>query len=469
MKRALVVLMLLFPLRAHAHIGSPDVFFEGDAGPYHLAVTIRVPQVIPGVASIEIRTSSEVSEISVVPMRLYGPGSEHPPAADRAARSTADPQFFTASLWLMERGSLQVRITVNGAHGEGRLGVPVPAVAQRTLGMDRGLGILLFGLMLVLATSLVSIVAGAVREAALDPAAASVPRRRTKLAVVIAATVVVALIAFGNMWWTAEAAQYDRSTYRPWHVTPELAGCRLSIAPNVGHLLPDHGHDMHLFLVRSPAPGIDRLLHLHPQLDPEHGDRYVQILPSVPAGHYQLFVDVVTQSGFPITGTAELELPELACPELSGDDSAWAGAAPLASRPVSTFPDGSRMVWDRPATIHQNAAMTFRFRVEDQTGQPASDLEPYMGMAAHAEIFRSDLTVFAHVHPEGSIAMPALELARESLMAMPMPGMAGHAMPVAPTISFPYGFPREGTYRIFVQIKRAGRILTAAFDTQIAP
>jgi hypothetical protein len=30
--------------------GSPDVFFEGQAGPYKLLVTIRPPQVVPGVA-----------------------------------------------------------------------------------------------------------------------------------------------------------------------------------------------------------------------------------------------------------------------------------------------------------------------------------------------------------------------------------------------------------------------------------
>ena len=42
-----------------AHVGSPDVFLEGNAGPYKLFVTVRVPQVIPGIAEIEIRSESE--------------------------------------------------------------------------------------------------------------------------------------------------------------------------------------------------------------------------------------------------------------------------------------------------------------------------------------------------------------------------------------------------------------------------
>ena len=52
--------------------------------------------------------------------------------------------------------------------------------------------------------------------------------------------------------------------------------------------------------------------------------------------------------------------------------------------------------------------MILRFEVQDQNGKPATDVEPYMGMAAHAEIVSSDLQVFAHIHPSGSVPMAAL-------------------------------------------------------------
>jgi hypothetical protein len=62
--------------------------------------------------------------------------------------------------------------------------------------------------------------------------------------------------------------------------------------------------------------------------------------------------------------------------------------------------------------------------------------------------------------------MAALELARattEMPAGMPMANPLAN-VPLAPKVSFPYGFPRPGAYRIFVQIKRGGRVETGAFD-----
>jgi hypothetical protein len=336
-----------------------------------------------------------------------------------------------------------VRIAVDGARGRGRLAVPIPAVAQRTLAMDTGLGTLLFALMLVLALAIVSILGAAVREAGLPPGEQARRRRRWPTLAIGAA--VVALIAVGNAWWNTEAASYAESVAKPWELQLHRDACTLALGPVKMPLLPDHGHDMHLFVLRAPA--LDLVLHLHPT---RAGDDFVQQLPTMPAGHYRVFADVVHKTGFPITGTGELDVPDLVCDPLTGDDAQWAGAATLA--------DGGRIVWDH-GPLRAGEAQSLKFRVEDRDGKPATDLEPYMGMAAHAVIVRRDLSVFAHIHPVGSVAMPALELANGA--------HAAHMHHVAPSISFPYGFPQPGSYRVFVQVKRAGIVETAAFDAEV--
>jgi hypothetical protein len=146
------------------------------------------------------------------------------------------------------------------------------------------------------------------------------------------------------------------------------------------------------------------------------------------------------------------------------------------------LPDGGHIVWQRPAgALKAGVPLEFTFAVQDKDGRPAQDIEPYMGMAGHAEFVRSDLSVFAHVHPAGSVSMAALELAQDGLpnaagteqapMSMPMSAAMSMPMtdsgPLPPEVRFPYGFPRPGDYRIFVQIKRDGRVETGVFDAHV--
>jgi hypothetical protein len=115
----------------------------------------------------------------------------------------------------------------------------------------------------------------------------------------------------------------------------------------------------------------------------------------------------------------------------------------------------------------------FTFRVDDVSGRPATDLELYMGMPGHAVFVRRDRQVFAHVHPAGSASMAALAIGQRALAEANRPDEAPsdphahHAASLPATVSFPYGFPEAGDYRIFVQVKRSGRIVTRAFDAHV--
>jgi hypothetical protein len=528
----IAVLLLFAP--AWAHVGNPDVYFQGAAGPYHLIITIRTPQMIPGTADVEILSATPgISKITVVPLYIVGPGAKYPPVGDLLAQSKEDPQYFSGKIWLMESGSWQVRVQVEGAQGAGELAVPVPAAARRTLPMQKSLGILLFALMSLLVVAIISIVGAARRESTLPPGEFPTAERsrRGRWMMLGTAVVVCGILYFGNWWWNSEASAKARQMiYKPppldvslepngklllkmrnseWHRTrPETV---------MTALIPDHGHLMHLFLLREP--GMDRFYHLHPQialltpgLHTVDGTSFETDLPAIPAGRYQVFADVVRESGFPDTMIAEINLPDIPGVALSGDNSA-AASSPLSANgalannngdasgasgtsgttekvsitsdgPTATLPDGYKMIWERgTAPFTTNHFVWLRFRLETPDGKPVSDSEPYMGMAGHAEIVNSDRTVFAHIHPDGSVAMAALELTQENSTtgnanANAQSGVSGDANmgamdmsmdPRSAEVSFPYGFPKAGEYRLFIQMKRGGTIETGVFDTQVLP
>src|SRR6516165_9576955 len=247
LSNVLCVLFVCAPL--YAHVGSPDVYYEGDAGPYHLFVTVRLPQVIPGVAEIQVRCASkDVQTIQVVPMRLTGPGSNLPPIPDVAQRSKDDPQFFVSSLWLMEFGALQVRIQAEGTKGKAELAVPVPAFARQSLPMNRSMRGLLAVSMLFLALTLVLIAGAIVRESSLAPGESPSGSNKVRAIIVMAGAVVVSAVVLylGKAWWNVEAAHYedDVNSLKPPKAQITLQdGDRLVIRPQGRLAVPIVGAD----------------------------------------------------------------------------------------------------------------------------------------------------------------------------------------------------------------------------------
>ena len=125
------------------------------------------------------------------------------------------------------------------------------------------------------------------------------------------------------------------------------------------------------------------------------------------------------------------------------------------------------MVWLRDSTAYRaRVPYWFRFRIEDEPGHPAEDLELYMGMLGHAAFIKSDGSIFAHIHPSGSVSMASLSLTEPAAAAHHMHHQAA-ALPSE--VSFPFGFPQPGEYRIFIQIKRRSAVATGIFDIHVEP
>ncbi|GAB3505417.1 hypothetical protein GCM10027341_36990 [Spirosoma knui] len=295
----------------------------------------------------------------------------------------------------------------------------------------------------------------------------------------------------------------------------------------LSYILPDHGKLMHVFMVRTP--GLDAFAHLHPER--RDTLQYESKLPLLPGGRYLIYADVVYRSGFTETLTDTVEVPSLklsasaaAAAKLTDSDDSWVVTEPMGvkanalnvphldndmvvcGKPGASgkLDDGSTMLWmDKPGKVLESGKLyNLKFAVADPQGKAAT-LEPYLGMGGHAAILRSDGSVYIHLHPVGTYSMAAEEslvgriadtsrtfhypdakhfrdsidtyvarlktlpeTEKNRMLMATMPQM-DHAMTTNNMVQFPYAFPRAGHYRIWVQVKRNGRVLTGVFDTQV--
>jgi hypothetical protein len=202
---------------------------------------------------------------------------------------------------------------------------------------------------------------------------------------------------------------------------------------------------------------------------------------------------VVRESGYTVSMADTVDVPAGAAqPNTDGDD-AWTTTPASAGSAAATLSDGGRIAISIDGAPAIARDITIRARVTNADGTPAP-LAPWLGMAGHAMVVRTDGQVFMHLHPMGTSSMAAQQrlLRREAgdtvnhgeaqPVAMPM-SMPGHSMATSDSsmhataapaaigdVAFPVAFPSAGSYRVFVQVRRMGRAIdTAVLDVTIPP
>ena len=479
-----------------AHVGSPDVWFDGAAGPYKVLVHVQPPSVVPGIAVVNVQVADPtVTRVTALVNTFDATGAAPPP--DVAAPIPERPTWYSTRLWVMEGGSNGVTVGVSGARGDGSVVVPLTALPMRRLAFGGVLAVLLPVAGVILALGLFTIVGAAVREGVLPPGAEPDTQRRRRARFAMArAVLVLAIVIVGTAaWWRAEDSSFTRRLYRPmpvrtaidtaagqlrftitdsiWAHRNDIAWLRARRIPALNDLalIEDHGKLVHLFLISSD--GHTAFAHLHPATT--DSVTFTAPLPNVPAGTYSLFADIVHASGLAQTLTSTISIPATRTATESGRmdaDDSWAvgrtGTESASGSPTrSMLDDGTVLTWSRPPTsplvAGEEADLHF---VAVPPSDDTASLEPFLGMAGHAVVVRDDAKVFIHLHPLGTISVAA-----QARLTPSSPGGTSHAMSmaaVAPdSLYFPYAFPQPGKYTVWVQVKRKGRVMTGSFPAEV--
>lgn len=287
------------------------------------------------------------------------------------------------------------------------------------------------------------------------------------------------------------------------------------------YIIPDHGKLMHMFLVKEGS--MEVFAHLHPTR--KDTLTFEASLPNMPGGKYLVYADVLRYHGLQNTIADTVDIPSPpkvnVMPIFSGDsddtfvvtnaintqtNNLQDATITICGTPgVKTkLQDGSSIVWEEKPNqkLMSGKVYDLKFSVLAPDGKPA-ELQTYLGMMGHAAVIKDDGSVYIHLHPNGTYSSTAVQVMQKridettnirpnfnnpkrfrdsvdnillKLKAMTeaerdtilMAGMThdkkGHH---EGEVIFPYAFPKAGNYRIWLQVKREGKILTGVFDAKV--
>ena len=516
-----------------AHIGSSAVVHEGKAGNYQVQVYVEPPDVIPGTAKVSVMVDgTDITGVRMSPI-FYWTGDEGSPRSDEGILSASGS--YDGKIWLMESGAASVKIMIEGARGRGEVLIPIAAVSTAQRKLPNSLGWILAGLALLLVGIMTTIIGASTGDSLLKAGQAEndQTKKRRMVGSAIGATFCGVLLFGGNMWWSAESADYQQFMYRPYTATSKIKmengqrvlNFKIDSASVEGRLtsfiIPDHGKLMHLFLVKAGT--MDAFAHLHPMR--KDSMTFEAPLPNLPAGQYLIYADVLRFHGLQNTIADTINIPQTpkvsVAPTLAGDsDDTYvvtnaintkannlqdAGITICGTQGVKTpLQDGSSIIWEEKPNQKLMAGKVYdlKFSVLAPDGKPA-ELQTYLGMMGHAAVIKDDGSVYIHLHPNGTFSTTSVQVMQKriaetanqrpnlnnpkrfrdsvdkvliSLQAMTeterdkvlMAGMThetnGHH---GGAVTFPYVFPKAGNYRIWLQVKRQGKILTGVFDAKV--
>ena len=190
---------------------------------------------------------------------------------------------------------------------------------------------------------------------------------------------------------------------------------------------PIHERLLHLFIV---SRSLRLFAHEHPVRDGDGFELAVALQP----GAYMLIADFLPAGGAP-----QLVHQAIVTPGYAG--SPFARVPKVQEDLAGKTVDGLRARLETSMSKGGTKAVLRLVLTEAASAAAATDLEPYLGAAGHLLIVNADLTQAVHAHPE--------------------------AMSSGPDITFDVEFPSPGTYKLWAQVQRRGRVMTFPFAVRI--
>jgi Heavy metal binding domain len=202
-----------------------------------------------------------------------------------------------------------------------------------------------------------------------------------------------------------------------------------------------HDKQYHLFVVSHDLEYYD---HIHPEMLPDGSWVIDTKVPK--AGYYKLFSDFLPAGGTPqvvpellVTAGNAGDL-QASHPRLPPEDSFQQVAGSMTVT-LTLSPDG--------LVAGRDEKLQYRI-VDTKTGQPVTNLEPYLAAYGHTLVLSEDSMEYVHAHP--------VELIPDK----------GETAIGGPDLTFKALLPKPGRYRLWTQLKRGGVVSTARFTVTAA-
>lgn len=211
------------------------------------------------------------------------------------------------------------------------------------------------------------------------------------------------------------------------------------IIDDQGHVVKDfdtvHEKLMHFIVVRKD---LAHFQHVHPEFNATTGEFTLSNLNFPSDGPYRLFADFTPRASQ--TGPDSMKLAVTASHDLQvGNMAKYQSQTIGETTPSKTFEGYQFTLTSNPLKLATRSENKLTFNIT-QDGKPIKDLEKYLGALGHSVILSEGDLQFIHAHP-----------------------IEDPAKPQSGKVNFVVDFPEAGTYKVFTQFQRNGKVITTDF------